>query len=135
MNIFLFSFIFCYILLKECDAGPEKSKKMNRKRDAHLRHYVKFIESSVLSIPSLTAEQDFSQHVRRNDAVFAAALDPQLDFDDILKFVGTLRQTNFTGDIVLGLLPDSKPRLLKQVQKYNCIVTSQEYSPIRKTPS
>jgi hypothetical protein len=37
-------------------------------------------------------------------------------------FVGSLRDTGYTGDIVIAVFPKSNPEFLKVLKHYNCII-------------
>lgn len=95
-----------------------------KKAAAQTERLNKLIRSAKSNPPPESFKPDSwcKPHRPNQNAVFAAAASADYLRIDARKFVGTLRQTKFAGDIVLAVLPDSTDSFLSALKTYDNII-------------
>lgn len=97
-----------------------KDKKMNKVKLERMDRIVALAEKE--TFPGTIYKADWSVEHRFNEnAILSAAMHPKATSEDANAFLGTLRKSGFTGDVVIAILPNSPVSFVNKVKEYNAI--------------
>ena len=87
---------------------------------------VSFVDSEIF-IPSTLGQKNHTSSTlnnaeKRNEVVFTVAMSETFMRRDVRNFVGTLRNTGFNGDIVVGIMKNSQEDFINALIEFNTII-------------
>lgn len=108
--------------------GVKRDIKKSTAKTERMKRLLRIIES--IKTPELKLNVNSPTHTIDGQAVFAAALGKEYTQSDANSFCGTLRKSGYTGDIVVGIVPDSPVQFINALKKHKAIIYEIDYDCI-----
>jgi hypothetical protein len=108
--------------------GVKRDIKKSTAKTERMKRLLRVIES--IKIPELRVLAGSPKHSLDGQAIFAAALGVKYTQMDAQSFLGTLRKSGYTGDVVIGVVPGSNVNFINTLKKYNAIIYEIDYDCI-----
>ena len=117
------AYVYCSNAQKRGAIGFDSWRRDVKKSSAKAERMSRTVEmiESIPIPPSFKKDSSVPEHNRKGPAIFAAAMSAEMMSRDAKMFTLTARNSGYSGDIVLAVLPNSQPKFLEVLKFANAI--------------